>query len=310
MYSLEQIVRGLKYPRSGLRELNRHYWSRFGRREYYSEGTDVFDEDWDNLIILDGCRYDALAEQLDDYDIDGDLQSRTSRGSATAEFIRGNFDGRTLDDVVYVTASTMLYQENVFRDTVDVELHDVVDVWTEAIEYGDDGIAPGDIEAAAREAAEAYPNKRLVVHFLQPHAPYLGELGREHFPDFRPNPLSERFRGMIDTPEETLRDIYRENLQLGLDHVEDLLPDLVGKTVITADHGMLLGEREWPIPIKSYGHPGSIYVEEMVKVPWLVVEGETRKRIVGGRAGDEYAKKRDDELDEQAKEHLAQLGYL
>lgn len=204
----------------------------------------------------------------------------------------------------------MLYQENVFRNQVDVELHDVVDVWSENIEYGDDGVSPAAVADRVRETAERYPNKRLLVHFVQPHAPYIGERGKEEFPDYRPNPLSERFRGLIDTPEERLREIYRENLEVVLGEVEELLPDIEGKTVITSDHGMLLGERERPIPIKSYGHPPRVYVDEMVKVPWFVHEGETRKRIVTGEAGEQYAEKRDDDLDDQAREHLAQLGYL
>ncbi len=310
MYSPGQLINGLKHPKSAIRELNTLYWDRAGRRDYNPDGVDIFEEDWDNLLILDGCRYDSLAEQIGGYDVDGELDRRTSRGSATAEFLRGNFHGKTLDDVVYVTASTMLYQENVFRGEVDVELHDVVDVWSDDIDYGDDGVDPAAVARQARETAAEYPNKRLIVHFVQPHAPYLGDLGREQFPDYRPNPLSERFRGVIDTPEETLREIYRENLALVLDEVEDLLTDLVGKSVITADHGMLLGERERPLPVKSFGHPARLYVEEMVTVPWFVTEAETRKRVVAGESSDEYAKKRDDDLDDQAREHLAQLGYL
>lgn len=310
MYSLSQLRTGLDAPRAAIRELNSLYWDRGGRRRYNPGGVDVFAEDWDNLLILDGCRYDALEAAIGDYEVPGTLESRTSRGSATAEWLRGNFDGKLLDDVVYVTASTMLYQESVFRDSVDVDLHAVVDVWADEIEYGDDGVSPTAVAERTRAAAERYPNKRLLVHFVQPHAPYIGELGREVFPDYRPNPLSERFRGEIDTPADTLRKLYRENLHVVLDEVESLIADLEGKTVISADHGMLLGERERPIPIRSYGHPPRCYVEEMVEVPWFVHEGESRKRIVAGDARSQYDAKRDDELDEQAREHLSQLGYL
>ncbi len=310
MYSLDQLRRGIRNPNQVLRELNKLYWSRGYRREYNPDGTDILEEDWDNLIILDGCRFDALADQLSEYDIEGDLQQRTSRGSATWQFLRGNFHNKQLDDVVYVTASTILYQGSVFRDDLDVELHDVVDVWTGGIEYGGDGTPPENVAEKARETNDEYPNKRLIMHFVQPHAPYLGDLGKEHFPDFRPNPLSERFRGLIDTPEETLRSIYRENLDLVLEEVEELLSELTGKTVITADHGMLLGERERPFPVKSYGHPSRVYVDEMVTVPWLVIDGQPRKQIVAGAAGDEYSKKRTDQLDEKARDHLEQMGYL
>lgn len=310
MYSPRQLWHGIKKPQVGLRELNRLYWDRLGRRSYNPEGVDVFEEDWDNLVILDGCRYDMFADVVTDYDVEGELESRISRGSATMEFLKGNFDGKTLHDVVYVTASTMLYQGEVFKDAIDVELHDTIDVWSRGIDYGEDGVPPSAVARCTREAAEAYPEKRLLVHFVQPHAPYIGPKGREEFPDFRPNPLSERFRGVIDTPTETLEEVYDENLRLALDELEDLLPELPGRTVVTADHGMLIGERERPIPIRSFGHPGRLYVEEMVKVPWYVVEGDTRKRIVPEPPESSYEKKRDEELDERAREHLAQMGYL
>lgn len=310
MYTATQLLRALQTPQLGIRELNCLYWDRLGSRSYYPEGVDFFEEDWDNLLILDGCRYDYFAEELPDYDIGGDLQRRTSRGAATKEFLRGNFDGKDLSDTVYVTGSTMLYQESVFRENVDVDLHDTVDVWSNGIDYGDDGVPPDSVARRTREAAEEYPNKRIVAHFVQPHAPYIGPKGREVFPEYKPNPLSERFRGLIDTSTETLQELYRENLRLALEEVEDLLPDLPGKTVITADHGMLLGERERPIPIRGYGHPPRLYVDEMVTVPWHVVENGSRKRIVPERTAGGYERKRTEELDERAREHLRQMGYL
>ena len=49
---------------------------------YYkrNDGTHIMDEDWDNLIILDACRYD-LFEEVNT--IDGTLESRISLGSAS-----------------------------------------------------------------------------------------------------------------------------------------------------------------------------------------------------------------------------------
>lgn len=310
MYSLSQLQRGLSNPRVGLRELNRLYWDRAGRREYNPEGVDVFREDWDNLVILDGCRYDYFADAVEEYDIDGELRPAVSRGSATKEFLRGNFHGKDLRDVVYVTASTMLYQENVFRNSVDVDLHATVDVWENNIDYGLDGVHPASVVESAREAAEEFPRKRLLIHVVQPHAPYIGPLGRELFPDLAPNPLSERFRGLRDVSDEEFRAVYRENLELALDEVVPLLSDLPGRSVVTADHGMLLGERERPIPIRSYGHPSRLYVDEMVRVPWFVVDSDDRKRIVPEAPQNSYERKRDDDLDDQAREHLRSMGYL
>ncbi|MFC7082362.1 hypothetical protein [Halorussus caseinilyticus] len=190
MYSLEQLRQGVENPRAALRELNRLYWTRLGGRDYNTGGTALFEEDWDNCLILDGCRYDTFADVGREFDLDGTLDSRESRGSATAEF------------------------------------HEVVDVWGDAIDYGDDGVPPEPLAEAARDAAVEYPDKRLLVHFVQPHAPYLGERGRAAFPDYRSNPLADKFLGRIDAPERLLRTVYRENLELVLSEVEGLLPDL------------------------------------------------------------------------------------
>lgn len=310
MYSPRQLLRGFSNPKIGLREINRLYWDRGGSRSFYPDGVDIFEEDWDNLLILDGCRFDYFADLIADYDIDGNLDSRYSRGAATKEFLKGNFDHKRLHDVVYVTASTMLYQETIFHDNVSVELHDTADVWSNSIEHGQDGVPPESVAHQTRETVRKYPNKRLLVHFVQPHAPYIGPKGREEFPNFKPNPLSERFRGLIDTPTERLQELYEENLHLVLEVVEELLLDLPGKTVISADHGMLLGERERPIPIKSFGHPPRLYVEEMLRVPWHTVETGSRKRIVPEPPQSNYKKKRDDSLDNRARDHLRQMGYL
>src|SRR6056297_529711 len=61
-------------------------------RARYGPGTRVMDEDWDNLIILDACRYDMFAEQVD---LDGELESRISLGSTSEEFLEQNFGDNT-----------------------------------------------------------------------------------------------------------------------------------------------------------------------------------------------------------------------
>lgn len=39
-----------------------------------------------------------------------------------------------------------------------------------------------------------------------------------------------------------MQDVYRENVAYGLEYAQNLLEALDGKTVVTADHGELLGE--------------------------------------------------------------------
>lgn len=87
--------------------------------------------------------------------------------------------------------------------------------------------------------------------------------------------------------------------------VESLLNDLLGKTVVTADHGELLGDRERPIPVTLYRHPEGVYVDSLVKVPWHVYQNGERRDIVA-----EQPTETTDDFDiEQIEQNLRDLGY-
>jgi len=317
MYSLAQVRRGLAQPHQALRELNRLYHTR-GRRRTNASGIDVFAEDWDNLIILDACRYDTFRRR---HDLPGRLESRRSRGSHTSEFLESNVAGRDLRDTVYVTASPMYYRN---RDELDAEFHEVIDVWKEGgwhEEYRT--VTPETVADFATEAAGRFPNKRLLVHFLQPHYPFIGETGREHFDlDSLAFEWDAVKRGEIGVPDEVVREAFEENLDVALPHVERLMRTLSGRTVVTSDHGQAIGERSRPIPIREYGHPVGTYIDELVTVPWLVFDNGPRKEIrageaedtVGGEAaggGDERdgSTREDGEVDELVEDRLESLGY-
>jgi hypothetical protein len=140
------------------------------------------------------------------------------------------------------------------------------------------------------------------VHYVQPHYPFIGPTGEEHFdPTATLKEVSRRY----DLTDGRLERAYRENLDLVLDEAERLLDALDGKTVVSADHGELLGERLSPLPLRAYGHPSGIYVDELVRVPWLVHEGGDRKETVA------EAPTERDEVDEDAlEEQLRNLGYV
>lgn len=63
------------------------FWFNYGR------GINIMDEDWDNLILIDACRYDVFANINS---INGSLESRISSGSSSREFIEKNFVNKTL----------------------------------------------------------------------------------------------------------------------------------------------------------------------------------------------------------------------
>lgn len=161
-YTLENLQRAVRNPnlfvREGVRLLSLPIHAGYGRYVEYSspEGVDVMAEDWDNLVILDACRYDYFEDQNN---ISGDLKHRISQGNKSWEFMQKNFAGKQLHDTVYVTANPFVtrFNDDVFYavDTLD--------------EYWDDDLGtvrPEDVVAAAVEANQTYPNKRLIVHFM------------------------------------------------------------------------------------------------------------------------------------------------
>jgi hypothetical protein len=77
-----------------------------------------------------------------------------------------------------------------------------------------------------------------------------------------------------------------------------------GRTVITSDHGNLVGERAWPVPVRLYGHPEGIRHPALVKVPWAVIEGDGRRAVV-----DEGVHAVTGEADEVVEQRLRDLGY-
>lgn len=287
------------------------------RYAHTNDGIDVMDEEWDTLVLLDACRYDMFAEHNT---LDGDLQRRVSKGSNTAEFLQRNFAGKRFDDTVYVTANPQVDVR------LDSPFYETISVWKDAWDEDVNTVRPEAMVEATLDAQAQYPDKRIISHFVQPHYPFIGEFGRTLVEDQAGIELSKRQatgevaesdhfnvwdllqRGAV-TRDDVLRG-YNENLQLTLEHVEPMLEELVGRTVISSDHGNLVGEPPdpCPVPFKMYGHPPSVYAHSLVTVPWLVVEGTTRRDIREGAHASEGDGDTDD--DETATERLRALGYL
>jgi hypothetical protein len=305
MYSLGELRDAISTPRKFIRELNRLVYTDF-RRRHNDAGVDLLNADWDNLLVLDACRYDVFEKVYGDYDLPGELRAVESRASATMEYLKANFDGRDARDTVYVSGTTMLYREAVLNDRVDLDFHDIVDVWREG--ESDDRAPPSAVRDATLAAADQYPNKRLLVHFIQPHIPFLGEFGRSELGHIDGSIWRKQRRGEVSVDDEVLWQAYEENLHEVLPDVVTLVEELDGKTVVTADHAQLFGERLSPIPMREYGHPNGIYHEKLVTVPWLEVESGRRRRVVSEPADDSYSDRQGDA--ERAREHLADLGYI
>ena len=313
MYSLSTLKHAANKPRLALEEVNRIFNQGFGYRAdavNSKRGVDIMSEDWDTLVILDACRFDTFQELAGD--LPGELQKKESKGSATQQFLRANFTGRELHDTVYVTANPQLFRiENGVYDVdpINVSFHDQIDVWQDNWHDDHRTVMPDVVTEAALDAMERYPGKRLIVHYLQPHAPFVGPTGLEKVSTNHLDFWLHFREGEFDVSLDVLKQAYRENLELVLPHVSRLIESREGKTVVTSDHGELFGERDFPVPLRHYGHPGFSTIPALVEVPWLVYEYGVRPTIVAEDPVDSSEDAVEQVDDDVIKARLRDLGY-
>lgn len=246
--------------------------------EYYykrlkgNRGLYVLNEPWDYLLILDACRFDHFQEVNT---ITGQLKPVISRGSSTKEWALENFQGRACEDILYINGNpvidTTLPPDSFFK---------LVSVWRHGWSPHYQTVLPYTLAEEARKQIKRNPGKRCIIHFIQPHYPFINTEEFDFdtcFGSFKKEKngkeLWEQVKvGRVDLSR--LKAAYNENLKKVLEVVRLLLPRLKGKVVISSDHGNLYGQFLAPFPIRAYGHPPGIYHKDLVRVPWLEVKNE------------------------------------
>lgn len=157
---------------------------------------------------------------------------------------------------------------------------------------------------------------------MQPHGPYFGtkaknlrqDIYESHHIGFSrlPNQTSDAniiysdlmyaaLHGFVS--EEEVREVYIENLELVVDYVRSLSEILTGKTIVSADHGEMLGNPNTKFS-RPFGHITGNYTPELRKVPWLELEYNQRKKTIRGKPI-EY----EDVEEHIVEEQLEDLGY-
>jgi hypothetical protein len=239
------------------------------------------DEDWDVLIICDALRADAV-DALELHD--ADEQRVKTAGLWSLPWLKQCIEGLDRTDTVYVGA-------NAYIEYIDTNglFARYITFTPETDEV--DRVHPAAVCQLAQEAAEAHPDKRLIVHFMQPHVPF--------FIDGEPiHDVWERVKsGELD--DATLRERYHENVAFVRPYVNELIETLPGKVVLTADHGENLGERR--LGVKRYGH--SHWTPECVWVPWVTLPHGERTDVRRSEPIDQ------ERGDSPVEEQLALLGY-
>lgn len=261
----------------------------------YSAGESVLEKDWDNLLLFDACRYDVF-QQLCPFP-ESMVDRRVTVGSCTPEYLHRTFDGTTCHDIVYVTANPQPLKYIFERD--EMPFHAMVSVlnqWDSETQT----VEPPDVCEAARRAESRYPDKRLIVHFLQPHAPFIGPKakwmrerlgktigglnpGREYTGVDAKQIETTSYQGMLQSSDdvtiEDIRTAYRETLAICMKYIVNLTGALEGKTAISSDHGELLGESTHRLGCRHWEHPRGVRARELCVVPWVECPTDERKSV-------------------------------
>ncbi len=148
----------------------------------HNPATMVVDEEWDYLIILDACRYDYFERVYPEF-LKGDLKKVVSVGGSTVEWRDNSFPGK-YEEIVYVSSNPYINRVSRIKGFLGSEhFARVYDVWVDGWDERKGTVLPETVTAAAVSAIAGNKNRRFIIHYLQPHAPYLGlETATRGFP--------------------------------------------------------------------------------------------------------------------------------
>lgn len=249
---------------------------------YNLNQMNIYERDWDLLIILDACRVDAIEAVSSEYEfLPETVQHSTSVGGGSPAWLANTFTEEwtnEINDTGYISANP--HTRRVLSDQTE-------GLFTDRGEYAD-RISDFDHFSAVWETQwdaelgtvparavtdyliryyRSQPSHRTIAHYMQPHFPSV------------PTPLGEGMNISDDAKwhskdtwtlvrqgkvsEEEAYTAYMDNLRYVLDEVKMLLSNISAeKVVITADHGNAFGE--WG----EYSH-GQSFIGAVRDVPWI-----------------------------------------
>lgn len=305
----------------------------------YPDGRNVFDYDWDLLVILDACRFDAFRAVAGDVPWIESFEEARSIGSMSAEWTLKTFT-RAHRDVI---ADTALVTGNIWTDEI-LNEHRETGQHDRAIERGlprwdtvttddfsyyeytrghidedeklhpDSRGSPHILTDRAISVARDEEFDRMIVHYMLPHKPLIADAldwtpGETTTEELMAGP--ERTRGLEpveqsygpvnngEVPRETLVDRYRKNLRLGLEYVDVLRNNVDAETVVVTSDH---GESFGEHGI--WAHPFGFPMGPVKTVPWAKTTAEDRETH-------EPRYERSQDPDEAEREQILEdLGYL
>jgi hypothetical protein len=258
-------------------------------KRYYPNQKPLLDElrrrDEYAIVVFDALRYDVAADILPQY-LQGSLSPIWSAAHDTFEYGRLCWG----DDVYQTTYCSGAVPLN-SRDTVNHDefnslyegfrpgehLPNLVDAWETAWNRSLGTVSP---EQLSELALDYIDRNELVVHYQQPHAPYIGRasiLGHTNSRNAEPltgepvdGPVWERVKHGEISPAD-LQTAYRANVHRAVQAALPVFRELCAQdrtVIVTADHGELLAQYH----PRLVSHPRMSF-PQIRRVPWMSVEG-------------------------------------
>lgn len=272
-------------------------------RHYIVNGKkiDILKEDWDFLVLLDACRFDYFNEVYRNHFNEGNLKKAISPSTWTMEWLNKIFEDKYYEDIIYVSPHPFInsQKEITFKDsfsdkrTFDGKKHffKVIDVWRgKTINVLDKIVHPITVNKAFHKTYLKYPDKRYIIHYIQPHRPYITiddkvKIDYTFFERFLTMFLSpvqiwelKKFlnRQSSSTLEDCYRkkgrqgiiEVYKNEIGLVLETLKMLVDSISGNWLITADHGERIANF-WRF--NSFEHGGR-RDREVIEVPWFEIK--------------------------------------
>ncbi|MFC7132388.1 MULTISPECIES: hypothetical protein [Salinibaculum] len=232
-------------------------------------GHNVYENDWDTLVLLDACRVDALEHVSREYSWMDNVGQRRSIAGRSDDWMERTFHesySSEMSRTVYVTGNP--FASSCIDDSDFLEVEHVYQAeWDREM----DAMPARPVTDAAIRAGRRYEDEdvRLIVHYMQPHFPSIPSLQDDQPNDsFGSGGVWDRWNA-IRQGDIHIFDViqsYVDNLQYVLDDVELLRENLnAEQMIISSDHGTALGE------FGVYGHSG-FPMQCVRNVPWVVTE--------------------------------------
>jgi len=172
----------------------------------------IWNTNWRYLIILDACRYDYFKKLYASYSSlqDSKLEKVISCGSSTSEWLRCTFENKICNDIIYISANPYINSKGICMEYIDLKhyhFYKIIDVWNFGWNEKLGTVHPKEVNKAALIAIKLYKTKRkrFIIHYLQPHYPYISlemkgigiGLEKKRLFKSRPRYLRDRVKGFI-----------------------------------------------------------------------------------------------------------------